>query len=132
MPDFATSALETATEEPAPDGSRVRPLARLPGGGMAHFELPPGRVSAAVSHRTVAEIWYVLSGRGEMWRAQGAREEVTALRPGVCLTIPQGVRFQFRAFGPKPLGVVAVTMPPWPGADEAVAEAGPWAPSPPA
>ncbi len=98
---------------------------------MAEFELAGGRVSAAVTHRTVEEIWFVLSGRGEMWRRQGGREEVVGLETGVCLTIPQGVHFQFRALGDEPLRVLGVTMPPWPGADEAVLVAGPWAPTPP-
>ena len=52
----------------APDGSDVRVLLRLADGSMAHFELAPGRVSRAVEHRTVSEIWYVVAGRGEMWR----------------------------------------------------------------
>jgi len=114
----------------APDGSDVRVLLGLPGGGMAEFELAAGRVSAAVTHRTVEEIWYVLSGRGEMWRRQETREEVVLLEPGVCLTIPQGVHFQFRALGDGALRVLGVTMPPWPGAGEAIRVTGPWTPSP--
>jgi mannose-6-phosphate isomerase-like protein (cupin superfamily) len=110
----------------APDGSDVRVLVGLAGGGMAEFELAAGRVSAAVTHRTVEEIWYVLSGRGEMWRREGPREEIVALEPGVCLTIPQGVHFQFRALGADALRVLGVTMPPWPGADEAIRVTGPW------
>ena len=110
----------------APDGSDVRVLLALRGGSMAHFELAAGRVSVAVRHRTVEEIWYVLAGRGEMWRRAGDRETIVALEPGVCLTIPVGTGFQFRALGGVPLQVVAVTMPPWPaeGADEASQIAG--------
>ena len=104
----------------APDGSDVRVLLRLAGGSMAHFELAAGRVSRAVEHRTVSEIWYVLAGEGEMWRAGGEVESIVALEPGVCLTIPAGTRFQFRALGEQPPGAVAVTMPPWPGDDEAI------------
>jgi mannose-6-phosphate isomerase-like protein (cupin superfamily) len=104
----------------------VRVLLRLAGGSLAHFELGAGRVSRAVTHRTVEEIWYVLGGRGEMWRRQGGREQVVALEPGVCLTIPLGTHFQFRSLGPGPLFVVAVTMPPWPGPDEAVSVPGAW------
>jgi len=48
----------------APDGSDVRVLLGLAGGGMAEFELGAGKVSAAVTHRTIDEIWYVLEGRG--------------------------------------------------------------------
>ena len=97
---------------------------------MAEFELSPGRVSAAITHRTVEEIWYVLSGRGEMWRRQGSRDETVALEPGVCLTIPNGTHFQFRALGDTALRVLGVTMPPWPGADEAVVVNGAWSPTP--
>jgi len=113
----------------APDGSDVRVLLALPRGSMAEFELAAGRVSAAVTHRTVEEIWYVQSGRGEMWRRQGSREEIVVLEPGVCLTIPQGTHFQFRALGDGPLRALGITMPPWPGADEAIVVTGPWTPT---
>ena len=113
----------------APDGSAVRPLLGLSGGTVAEFELAPGQVSTAVTHRTVEEIWYILRGRGEIWRRQGTRDEVASLKPGVCLTIPLGTHFQFRALGEGALTVLAITMPPWPGADEASAAAGPWMPT---
>ena len=83
----------------APDGSDVRILLTLKGGGMAHFEIAPGQTSKAVTHRTVEEIWFFLSGRGEMWLKQEGREEVVPVEPGVCLTIPLGTHFQFRSFG---------------------------------
>jgi mannose-6-phosphate isomerase-like protein (cupin superfamily) len=93
---------------------------------MARFELTAGAVSRAVVHRTVEEIWLVLSGYGEMWRQQGRREEIVALEPGTCLTIPLGTHFQFRASDAGPLAAVAVTMPPWPGDDEATLVQGRW------
>jgi mannose-6-phosphate isomerase-like protein (cupin superfamily) len=96
---------------------------------MAHFSLAPGQTSRAVTHRTVEEIWYVVAGRGEMWRRQGNREEMVALHAGLCLTIPLGTHFQFRAAANQPLAAVGVTMPPWPGPDEAYAVDGPWSPS---
>jgi mannose-6-phosphate isomerase-like protein (cupin superfamily)/SAM-dependent methyltransferase len=86
---------------------------------MAHFELPPGHTSAAVSHRTVEEIWFLLSGRGEIWRSTDGHEDVVAVEAGTCLTIPLGTRFQFRSFGDEPLAAIGVTMPPWPGDGEA-------------
>ena len=70
----------------------------------------------------------MLSGRGEIWRRQGAREEVVALEPGVCVSIPLGTDFQFRAAPDAGVAVIAITMPPWPGASEAVPVAGPWQP----
>ena len=126
MSDFETMKLPDRPDVAAPDGSDVRILPGLAGGGMAHFELPPGKTTLAVAHRTVEEIWYILSGRGEMWRKQGDREEIVALEPGVSLTIPLGTAFQFRCPGDEPLQAVAVTMPPWPGPDEAVPADGPW------
>jgi mannose-6-phosphate isomerase-like protein (cupin superfamily) len=132
---FDTQSLEDAPVVAAPDGSAVRPLCRLTAAGsFAHFQLEPGEVSKAVSHATVQEIWYVVAGAGEMWRRQAERERVTPLRPGVCLTIPLGTAFQFRAAeADGPLRIVAVTMPPWPtaGADEARPESGPWRPETP-
>lgn len=123
--------LPAARDAVAPDGSDVRVLLALAGGSMAHFELPPGRTSRAVTHRTVEEVWLFLSGRGEMWRRQGEREEIVPVEPGVCVTIPLGTHFQFRAFGPGPLGAVGVTMPPWPGEEEAALVRGAWPPTVP-
>jgi mannose-6-phosphate isomerase-like protein (cupin superfamily) len=110
----------------APDGSDVRLLCGLEGGGLAHFELAPGGTTTAVAHRTVEEIWFFLSGRGEMWRQQDDRSETVDVYAGVSLTIPLGTSFQFRSFGYEPLAAIGVTMPPWPGDGEAVVVAGPW------
>lgn len=110
----------------APDGSEVRELARLAGGTMAHFTLPPGASSKAVKHRTVEEIWFILAGRGRMWRRGADGERVTDLTPGLSITIPLGTAFQFRNDGDGPLTAVAITMPPWPGANEAVFVDGVW------
>lgn len=120
-----TTILPTAPDAFAPDGSEVRLLAALGGGSFAHFTLGPGQVSAPVSHRTVEEIWYVVTGEGEVWRRLGDEENVTPVRPGVALTIPLGTHFQFRA-GAEGLAFVAVTMPPWPGPDEAFPVPGRW------
>ena len=126
MTDFETKRLPLTPDVVAPDGSDVRVLARTERGSMAHFELAPGRASAAIRHRTVDEIWFVLSGRGEIWRKQGGREDIVALDPGVSVTIPVGTHFQFRASGDTALEAVGVTMPPWPGEAEAVPVPGKW------
>jgi mannose-6-phosphate isomerase-like protein (cupin superfamily) len=126
MSSFASLQLPVATSALAPDGSDVRVLLGLAAGGMAHFELRAGTTSSAVVHRSVEEIWFVLSGRGEMWRKNGDDETTTALGPGLCLTIPLGTHFQFRALGEQALSILGVTMPPWPGAGEARVVAGPW------
>lgn len=114
MSEFATKLLPREKDDVAPDGSDVRVLLGLAGGGMAHFELAPGKTSGAVTHRTIGEIWFFLSGSGEMWLKQGDREEVVSVEQDVCLTIPPGMHFQFRSFGDEPLSAIGVTMPPWP------------------
>jgi mannose-6-phosphate isomerase-like protein (cupin superfamily) len=124
--DFDTKRLSVAPDAVAPDGSDVRILLGLDRGGMAHFELGPGQTSAAVAHRTVEEIWYVLRGRGQMWRRQGGREEIVPMEPGVCLSIPVGTQFQFRSFGYEGLAAIGITMPPWPGSAEAYEVDGTW------
>jgi len=129
MRDFATKQMSTTPEHVAPDGSDVRELLSLQGGGMAHFELAAGQTSIAVAHQTVEEIWFFLGGRGQMWRRQVAREQIVDVYAGVSITIPQGTCFQFRSEGPDPLAAVGVTMPPWPGMDEAVEVDGIWEPS---
>ena len=80
--------MPVAHDAVAPDGSDVRILLGLKSGGMAHFELGPGEVSTAVTHRTVEEIWYFVSGRGQMWRKDVSRTEIVDVHPGVCLTVP--------------------------------------------
>jgi len=127
MNRFATAHIKRAKPEQAPDGSSVRPLLSLASGAMALFELGAGEVSRAIRHRSVSEIWLVLSGRGSMWRHQDEREEIVALEEGVCVSIPVGTAFQFRCDAEGPLQVAAVTMPPWPGNDEAAFVAGKWA-----
>ena len=93
---------------------------------MAIYELGPGRVSTAVTNQTIEGSWYFLSGRGLMWRKQGDREETVPVVYGVCVTIPLGTHFQFRALDDEPLVVVGVTIPPWPGQDEQLVAAGKW------
>jgi mannose-6-phosphate isomerase-like protein (cupin superfamily) len=110
----------------APDGSEVRILASTPRGSMAQFTLPPGAVSKAVAHRTVEEVWLVMRGTGRMWRKLGADQVTVELRPGTSVAIPVGASFQFRNDGHEPLDCVGVTMPPWPGMDEAIAVDGVW------
>lgn len=110
----------------APDGSEVRILAATTRGSMAQFTLPPGSVSKAVAHRTVEEVWLVTHGTGRMWRKLGDAEVMADLRPGISVAIPVGAHFQFRNDGDEPLHCVGVTMPPWPGMDEAYEVEGVW------
>jgi mannose-6-phosphate isomerase-like protein (cupin superfamily) len=126
---FDTRHVAEAPGAIAPDGSEVRLLFSLPGGSMAVFRLMPKAVSRAVAHRAVEEIWYFTAGTGRMWRRHGDREQIVEVGPGVSITIPTGAHFQFRCDSGEPLEAVAVTMPPWPGCEEAYSVAGKWEPT---
>lgn len=126
---FCDAILPVEHQAIAPDGSLVRLLVRTDRGSLAHFEMGAGEVSRPQRHRTVTEIWYVTEGLGQMWRKHGNGFDKTVdLRPGVALTIPVGTSFQFRNTGREPLAIVGVTMPPWPGEEEAMESEGIWNP----
>lgn len=113
----------------APDGSAVRVLHATSRGSMAHFEFAAGAVSCTVRHRTVEELWFVVSGTGRMWTSAGTAAGFR-VAPGVCVRIPVGVAFQVQSDHEAPLTVIGVTMPPWPGPGEAeIVPDGPWSPT---
>lgn len=115
----------------APDGSEIRFLIdrrhHARGASVVEVTLPPGQVSRPVWHRTVEEMWYILEGYGQVWRCppdtdpfpEKSREESLAVQPGDALTIPTGWRFQFSATPAAPLRFLCITIPPWPGPEEA-------------
>ena len=110
----------------APDGSEIRLLSATSRGSMVHCTLNPGQVSLAVAHRTVDEVWYFLEGTGQVWRRLGEKERVVDVAPGGSLSIPVGAHFQFKTNGDRPLRFLIVTIPPWPGHDEAYPVEGHW------
>jgi mannose-6-phosphate isomerase-like protein (cupin superfamily) len=116
---FESNTLGDRIDVIAPDGSEIRFLAQMSRGSFVHCTLPPGGVSLAVRHKSIEEVWYFLSGKGQVWRAQDGEEAVTTAAAGTALTIPTGVHFQFRNTGEVPLHFVIATMPPWPGEQEA-------------
>jgi mannose-6-phosphate isomerase-like protein (cupin superfamily) len=123
---WVTAQLPEEYDYLAPDGSEIRLLPEVGGGGLSHCTLPVGGVSKAVYHRTVDEIWYFISGAGEVWRKRGRQESVRQVGPGSCLNIPCGTSFQFRNVGGEPLYLVIATIPRWPGEQEAVPIEGHW------
>src|SRR5437660_7975239 len=92
-PDFQTARAGRVADALAPDGSEIRLLGAVRGGSVVHCTLPPGRTSLAVRHQPVEEIWYVLGGRGPVWRRQGMREEGGDVEPGGALSVPHGGHF---------------------------------------
>lgn len=123
---FVTRQLVPEIDAIAPDGSEIRLMAETARGSFVHCTLPPGSVSKAVRHRTIEEIWYFLSGDGEVWRALDGEEACVPVAAGTALSIPARAHFQFRNTGGGPLCFVIATMPPWPGDAEAVRVADHW------
>ena len=127
---FETAALPDLPDAIAPDGAEVRLLCRVAGGSMAHFRLPPGGVLEG-GHAPERRGALVRDGRRRRAVATraGRRRRSLPLRPGVSVSIPVGTEFQFRAAAGSEVAVVGVTMPPWPGDDEAMPTSGPWEPT---
>jgi mannose-6-phosphate isomerase-like protein (cupin superfamily) len=115
--------LKSQPDYTAPDGSNIWLLGNEPAGGAALCTLASGRASAPVRHRTVEELWYVVDGYGEIARRHGDRDPfIDQLKPGVCVDVGTGITFQFRALGDYDLTLLLLTMPAWPGSDEAVSD----------
>jgi mannose-6-phosphate isomerase-like protein (cupin superfamily) len=100
---------------------------------MANFRLAPGQITIGVVHRTVDEVWMVTGGEGSIWRCPDGRQDLGSedkLIPGVSIPIPVGTHFQFRAAEGTFLDILGVTVPPWPGGNEAiVSNIAPWKPN---
>ena len=112
----------------APDGSQIRLLIdqrhSAVRASVVEVTLAAGQVSRPVYHRTVEEVWYILEGAGQVWRCPPDIDDYAAVSPvpvtpGDALVIPTGWRFQFSAEVAGDLRFLCVTMPPWPGEDEA-------------
>ena len=123
---FVTRLRNTEPDVIAPDGSEVRILANTARGSMAEFTLPPGKVSIAVVHHTVEEVWFFTEGQGQLWRKNNEAEEIVQIHPGLSISIPTGTHFQFRNDGTENLKAIGATMPPWPGEGEAYIVKGKW------
>ena len=126
-----TRRFPSAPDDRSPAGAEIRLLMDGQTGSMIHSTVPPGQVNRATVHATVSEFWHVLAGEGEIWRRDGTGEETALLRPGVSIDIPVGTAFQYRCTGPDPLQFLCISMPRWPGAQEATVIDGPWQPNAP-
>ena len=106
----------------APDGSEIYfRVTDARNASLVEVLLPPGRTSRPVRHRTVEEVWYFLSGSGDVWlRSPDGVCTTLAVGPGSTVTIPSGWEFQFRAGTAEALRFLCFTTPPWPGESEAI------------
>ena len=121
-----TTTLPQQADAKSPAGAAIRYLMDGPTGNMIHSTVPPHQVNRATVLATVSEFWYVLEGRGEIWRDDGKKSGVTELVPGTAIDIPVGTKFQYRNVGDEELKFICIAMPPWPGDEEASYVDGIW------
>lgn len=123
------TTLPDTPDAKSPAGADIRFIMDGTTGNMIHSTVPAGQVNRATVHATVSEFWYVLEGEGEIWRRDATDENVTHLTAGISIDIPVGTAFQYRNTGSQPLKFICISMPPWPGDDEASHLEGAWTPT---
>ncbi len=123
------TALLLNPDAKSPAGADIRFIMDGTTGNMIHSTVPAGQINKATIHATVSEFWHILEGEGEIWRRDSNEERVTSLVAGVSIDIPVGTAFQYRNVGRVPLKFICISMPPWPGDDEATHLQGAWGPT---
>jgi mannose-6-phosphate isomerase-like protein (cupin superfamily) len=124
-----TTKLPAQPDAKSPAGADIRYLMEGITGNMIHSTVPAHQVNRATVHETVNEFWYILEGRGEIWRDDGTESCVTDLVPGTSIDIPVGTAFQYRNTSNADLKFICIDMPPWPGDSEATFVEGKWQPT---
>jgi mannose-6-phosphate isomerase-like protein (cupin superfamily) len=124
-----TTTLPEYPDAKSPAGADIRFLMNGESGNMIHSTVPPHQVNKATVHATVSEFWYVLEGRGEIWRDSGVESCITVLVPGTSIDIPTKTAFQYRNVSEVDLKFICIAMPPWPGDSKATYIRGIWQPT---
>lgn len=124
-----TTPLPEKPDAKSPAGADIRFVMDGTTGNMIHSTVPAHQTNRATVHATVSEFWFVLEGQGEIWRDNGHESSVAGLIAGTSIDIPVGTKFQYRNISDSDLKFICITMPPWPGDDEASAVNGIWKPS---
>jgi mannose-6-phosphate isomerase-like protein (cupin superfamily) len=124
-----TTTLPDQPDAKSPAGADIRFIMDGEKGNMIHSTVPPHQVNKATVHATVNEFWYMLEGRGEIWRDNGSESSVTLLVPGTSIDIQAGTTFQYRNVSEVDLKFICIAMPPWPGDSEAIYVKGKWQPT---
>ncbi|MBD2020534.1 cupin domain-containing protein [Leptolyngbya sp. FACHB-36] len=82
---------------------------------LAHAVLPPGQTSTPHS-LTTSEVYYLLSGRGEMY----IDDEVQTVEAGDAIYIPPQARQFLRNTGDDAIAFVCIVDPAWRKEDETI------------
>lgn len=105
--EFTTKDTSTIRELMAPANSQVRKQS------LAEASLPPGASTLAHRHPETEEIYYILSGSGEM----AIEHEIQTVQPGDSIGILPGQRHQIRNNGAIPLVFLCCCVPAYTHAD---------------
>jgi mannose-6-phosphate isomerase-like protein (cupin superfamily) len=124
-----TTLLPEKPDAKSPAGVDIRFLMDGESGNLIYSTVPPQQTNRATVRATVSEFWFVLEGRGEIWRDDGVESCITKLVPGTTIDIPVGTAFQYRNVSDQELKFICVAMPPWPGDLEATYLDGIWEPT---
>src|SRR4030042_3807113 len=124
--EMKTMMLPEHPDAKSPAGAEIRYLMDGKTGNMIHSTVPAHQVNKATVHATVSEFWYVLEGKGEIWRDNGVESCISDLVPGTSIDIPVGTAFQYRNVSDVHLKFICIAMPPWPGDSEATFIEGKW------
>jgi len=84
---------------------------------LAHATVPVGQTSAPHS-LTTSEVYYILSGTGEMY----IDDEIQQVEPGDAVYIPPNAKQFIRNSGVEPLVFICIVDPAWRKEDETVYE----------
>jgi len=82
---------------------------------LAHAVVPPGQVSLEHS-LTTSEVYYILSGQGEMH----IDDEIRPVGPGDAIYIPPNARQFIHNLGTEALVFICIVDPAWRAEDETV------------
>lgn len=129
MVTFKTSRIPVVFDSISSFGAEVRSLLSIENSSLSLMELPSGFTTDPVYNNNIDEIWYIVGGRGELWRKQGSEEKIVPLDTGVCVTIPRKVHFQVRTYGFQPLSLLVVSTPIMQGDYDAERVKGIWQPT---
>jgi mannose-6-phosphate isomerase-like protein (cupin superfamily) len=105
------------------DGSTIREVLAYRNSGirnqsLAEARLPPGRATIPHHHAKTEEIYYILSGTGDMTLGEDSRSVV----PGDAIAIPPGERHTIRNTGPDELVFLCMCAPCYEHADSFLEE----------
>jgi mannose-6-phosphate isomerase-like protein (cupin superfamily) len=121
------AVLADAPDYISPGGaSEIRLLIQLPAGEISHARCPTGKVSAAATLDGLWEMFYVLAGRGRLWRSSHDYDGTIALWPGRWAAMPPGTAYQFRAEVEADLVFAVFVTPQWQSKLHHIVEDGAW------